>query len=492
MKVSFEKQVSANAGTVVVGVFEGSQFSPQAAEIDTLTGGAIRRAVESSTFTGKFKQSLIIKSPANMSASKLIVLGLGDEGDDMDALKLEMLGAKIAALTIKGFEADITMMNGETCTAETAARLACGYMMRSWVFDEFKTEKKDSQGTRVKNITVSTEDPKTAEKLFKEMSHVLEGVNLTRAVVSRPGNIVYPETMVKEAKALASSGVKVTALGEKELEKMKMGALLGVGQGSDRETFLCTMEWMGGPKDQAPICVVGKGITFDTGGIDIKPRAGMEEMKFDMGGAGAVLGLMKALSGRKAPVNVIGVMALAENMVSGSAQRPGDIVTSYSGKTIEILDTDAEGRLVLADALWYAQEKYKPQLMVDLATLTGAIMVALGYEYAGLYSNDDQLAERLLEAGQKTDEKLWRMPMGEVYNKQMDSKIADVRNLGGNRWGGSITAAQFLERFTNGVPWAHLDIAGTASDPRERPLSAEGATGYGVRLLNEFLSKNYG
>jgi leucyl aminopeptidase len=275
------------------------------------------------------------------------------------------------------------------------------------------------------------------------------------------------------------------------MEKLGFGALLGVGQGSIRESQLVVMQWNGGPENQKPIAVVGKGVTFDTGGISIKPSNGMEDMKYDMAGSGVVLGLLKSLALRKAKVNVVGVMGLAENMPSGSAQRPSDIVTSLSGQTIEVLNTDAEGRLVLADALWYTQDKFKPQYMINLATLTGAITVALGYEYAGLFSNNDKLSEMLTKAGEQVGELLWSMPMSKVYDKDINSDAADVKNIGSGRGAGSITAAKFLERFVNKTPWAHLDIAGMAWDKAERPLSGKGATGYGVRLLNAFLKDNF-
>ena len=297
--------------------------------------------------------------------------------------------------------------------------------------------------------------------------------------------------MAKYAKELSKIGVKVDVLGEKEMTKLGFGALLGVGQGSVRESQLVVMKWMGGKKDEKPIAVVGKGVTFDTGGINIKPSNGMEDMKYDMAGSGVVLGLMQSLAMRKAKVNVIGVMALAENMPSGSAQRPSDVVTSLSGQTIEVLNTDAEGRLVLADALWYTQDKFKPQYIIDLATLTGAITVALGYEYAGLFSNDDKLCDMLTAAGTAVGEPLWRLPMGKAYDKDINSDVADVKNVGSGRGAGSITAAHFLERFVNKTPWAHLDIAGMAWDKAAKPLTGKGATGYGVRLLNEFLIKNF-
>jgi len=319
---------------------------------------------------------------------------------------------------------------------------------------------------------------------------VVEGVYLTRDVVTEPPNVLYPETLAARCKELEELGVVVEILNEKKMAKLGMGALLGVGQGSVRESFLVTMRWDGGPKNKAPVAFVGKGVTFDTGGISLKPGPGMEEMKWDMGGSGTVLGLMKALAGRKAKVNAVGVVGLVENMPDGNAQRPGDVVTSMSGQTIEIHNTDAEGRLVLADALWYTQQEFKPQAMIDLATLTGAILIALGNEYAGLFSNDDTLSAQLISAGQASGEPVWRMPLGDAYDKLLNSDCADMKNIGG-RNAGSITAAQFLQRFVKDTTWAHLDIAGMAWSSKDRPTVPKGATGYGVRLLDRFVSDVY-
>jgi len=323
------------------------------------------------------------------------------------------------------------------------------------------------------------------------LKHVAEGVALTRHVVSEPPNILYPESMAEIASELKRLKVGVEVLDEKHMKKLGMGALLGVGQGSIRESKLIVLEWMHGPKGEPPVAFVGKGVTFDTGGISIKPSNGMEDMKYDMAGSGVVLGLFKALALRGAKVNAVGIMGMVENMPSGSAQRPADVVTSMSGQTIEVINTDAEGRLVLADALWYAQDRFKPQAMIDLATLTGAISVALGWEYAGLFSNNDELSRKLTDAGNSVGEKLWRLPMGDSYDKDIDSDIADVKNTGSGRGAGSITAAQFLQRFVNNVPWAHLDIAGMAWEKKDKPLVGKGASAFGVRLLNEFLMKYY-
>jgi leucyl aminopeptidase len=318
---------------------------------------------------------------------------------------------------------------------------------------------------------------------------VARGVEITRDLVTEPANVLNPAEMAERCRKLSDLGIEVEVMGPEEMQKLNFGALLAVAQGSSNEPRMVVMRWKGADGGK-PVCFVGKGVTFDTGGVSIKPAAGMEDMKWDMAGAGAVVGLMAALAGRKARVDAVGLVGLVENMVSGNAQRPGDVVRTASGQTVEVLNTDAEGRLVLADVLWYAQERFQPEFMVDLATLTGAIIISLGHEHAGLFCNDDALAQKLLAAGIGTDEKLWRMPLGEEYDKQIKSDIADMKNIGG-RPGGSISAAQFIQRFVNGKPWAHLDIAGTAWASKDLPLSPKGATAYGVRLLDRLVADHY-
>ena len=308
--------------------------------------------------------------------------------------------------------------------------------------------------------------------------------------------MIYPETLAEQARTLEKLGVEVEVLDEAAMRELGMGALLGVAQGSAKPPRLVVMQWRGAGKDKddgqpAPLAFIGKGVTFDTGGISIKPAAGMGEMKWDMAGSAVVIGLIRLLAARKAKVNAVGVVGLVENMPSGTAQRPGDIVTSMSGQTIEVLNTDAEGRLVLADAMWYCQDRFKPRLMIDLATLTGAIVVALGHHNAGLFTNDDELATRLIEAGKAVGEEVWRLPLAEAYDRDIDSDAADVKNIGGGRAGGSITAAQFLQRFVNKVPWAHLDIAGMAWSSKDAPTVPKGATAFGLRLLDHFVAQYY-
>ena len=371
-----------------------------------------------------------------------------------------------------------------------AVQLAYGALLRSYQFAKYRTKKRPLKKHSLTALKVSVKGAAAARRAFSPLGKVADGVFFTRDLVSEPPNELYPATFAREVRKLTSLGVKVEVLGEKQMAKLGMGTLLGVGQGSRRESQLVVMQWNGGPKSRKPVAFVGKGVTFDTGGISLKPPAGMGDMKWDMGGAGTVSGLMKAVAGRKSKANVIGIIGLVENMPDGNAQRPGDVVKSMSGQTVEVLNTDAEGRLVLADALWYCQDRFKPRFMVDLATLTGAIIVGLGHEYAGMFSNDDTLSERLTAAGETTGEKVWRMPLHDAYDKMLNSDIADMKNIGG-RDAGSITAAQFLQRFTNKVPWAHLDIAGMAWSNKTADTVPKGGTGYGVRLLDRLIKDHY-
>jgi leucyl aminopeptidase len=339
-------------------------------------------------------------------------------------------------------------------------------------------------------VTLRVEDPSALRKALKAREAIAAGVELARDLVNEPPNVLYPEEFADRAEKLGKLGVEIEILDEKQLGKIGMRALLGVGQGSRRESRVVVMRWNGGAKGEKPVAFVGKGVTFDTGGISIKPAGGMEDMKGDMAGAACVTGLMHALAARKAKVNAVGVIGLVENMPDGNAQRPGDIVTSLSGQTIEIINTDAEGRLVLADVLWYTQERFEPAFMVNLATLTGAILVALGQENAGLFSNDDTLAERLAAAGKATGETVWRMPLSAAYDKMIDSKFADMKNSAG-RHGGSITAAQFLQRHVDDTPWAHLDIAGTGMGSPSSEINRSWGSGWGVRLLDRLVADHY-
>jgi len=499
MKINFaELGASAPVDKVVVFlVGEDKKLSPKAAAFDKSVAGALSNAIEVSGFTGKKGKYQSVMLPKTAKADFAILAGIG-ELKKLDVNVLENIGGGIVpavnairakSVTVVLEPLKITGVNA----AEAAARIAHGANLRSYNFDKYFTKKTADEKPTLEKFTVAVAVAKAVEKPYAELKAIADGVIFTRNLVSEPANIINPETLAEQCQTLEELGVEVEVLGEEEMYKLGFGALLGVGQGSAIESHLVIMKWNGlGEKSKAaPLAFVGKGVTFDTGGISIKPSGGMEEMKWDMGGAGVVIGLMKALAGRKAKVNAVGVVGLVENMPSGNAQRPGDVVTSYSGQTIEVLNTDAEGRLVLADALWYTQKHFKPKFIVDLATLTGAIIVALGTSRAGLFSNDDKLAEQLFKTGEKTGEEVWRLPLGEVYDKQINSDIADMQNIGRDREAGSITAAQFLQRFVNDTTWAHLDIAGTAWSKKDTDITPKGGTGYGVRLLNQLVTDYY-
>jgi leucyl aminopeptidase len=495
MKISFADATLPSSGTIVVGVSEDRVLTPVAAALDRETDGALVRAMTASRFNGKKDQLLAVLGPANLANGRILLAGLGKVAQ-IDALQLQNLGGHVAAHLSGTGETEVSVLLGEipdfpVSAGEAAAQIAFGGRLRCYRFDKYRTQLKAEQKPSLKKFIVLTDAVAPARKAYAALDKIAEGVFFTRDLVSEPGNVLYPETLAEQAQSLTDLGVEVEILDEKKLKKLGMGALLGVGQGSAKPPRLIVMQWNGAKGKKAPVAIIGKGITFDTGGISLKPGAGMEDMKWDMGGSGVVLGLMKALAGRKAKVNVVGVVAAAENMPDGNAIRPGDILTSMSGQTIEVNNTDAEGRLVLADALWYAQDRFKPTVMIDLATLTGAILIALGHEQAGLFANDDGLAEQLTAAGRAVDEHLWRMPLGERYNKQIDSDVADVKNISGTREAGASIGAVFLERFVNGTKWAHLDIAGMAWSKRDAHTVPKGATGYGVRLLDRFIAEHH-
>ncbi|HLF58634.1 MAG TPA: leucyl aminopeptidase [Alphaproteobacteria bacterium] len=495
MKIHFAPLSMPRSGALVVGVFEGNKLTPAAQALDKHTRTAISRAIASSRFRGKVGDALSVLSPAATSLSRIVLVGMGDPAK-LDELKMQTVGGTAYAHLSKTNEtaaaAAIDVIKGVALgVGDLAANFAYGARLRSYRFDKYRTKEKKEDKPALASFAVMTREVVRARHVFADLDKVADGVFFTRDLVSEPANVLYPETLAEAAKTLTSMGVAVEVLDEKKMQKLGMGALLGVGQGSVRPPRLVVMQWKGAAKNKKPIAFVGKGVTFDTGGISIKPAGGMEDMKWDMGGAGVVIGLMKALAGRKAAVNVVGVAGLVENMPSGSAQRPGDVVTSMSGQTIEVLNTDAEGRLVLADALWYCQDRFKPQAMVDLATLTGAIIVALGHEYAGLFSNNDELSKHLIEAGKAVGEELWRLPLGEAYDKMLNTDIADIKNITGSRDAGSITAAQFLKRFVNDVPWAHLDIAGVAWAKKDQGTVPKGGTAFGVRLLDRLIRDHY-
>ncbi len=470
-----------------------NRLGQPAQAIDAASGGQLVRALVASRFEGEVGAVVELLAPAGSSATRLLLVGTGDPAK-ADALAFEKIGAVIAARLLTSGETrvtvDLTGVTGVIPAAEAAAHVAHGAALRSWRFDKYHTTLKAKQKPTLTAVAVTGVDG--AEAAYARAAAVGAGVERTRTLVSEPANVIYPESFVESAQDLKDLGIALTVLGEPEMEALGMGALLGVSQGSIRPARLMAMRWNGtGNADAKPVVLVGKGVTFDTGGISLKPPAGMEDMKWDMGGAGAVTGAMHALAARKARAHVIGVVGLVENMPDGNAQRPGDVVTSMNGQTIEVINTDAEGRLVLCDAIWWAQEQFAPEVVVDLATLTGAMIISLGHEMGGVFANDDGLAAQLIAAGEATGDRLWRMPLGDAYDKLIDSPIADIKNVG-PREGGSITAAQFIKRFVKpGVKWAHLDIAGMVWASKAGTLWDKGATGYGVRLLDRFIADNF-
>jgi len=487
-----DAHADATSATHVVFAAKGGALVGSAVALDAAAGGALARAVGTARFEGDAAAFVELLAPAGVSAARVLVAGLGDPAK-ADAAVFERIGGAVAArLLTSGATAvtvDLTGLDGlAVALDEAAARLAHGATLRAYRFDKYRTTMKPNQHPTLAALTVvGVDTPPAAAAL----DAVARGVAVTRDLVSEPANILYPESFVAHVRAAAPDGLIVEAFGEDEMRRLGMGALLGVSQGSAREAQVLTLRWNGGEAGATPVVLVGKGVTFDTGGISLKQPPGMEDMKWDMGGAGAVAGAMVALAARGAKVNVVGVCGLVENMPDGLAQRPGDVVRTMSGQTVEVINTDAEGRLVLCDVLWWAQETFKPAVIVDLATLTGAMIVSLGHEHGGLFANDDGLAAQLTAAGAAVGDKLWRMPMGEAYDKMIESAIADMKNIG-PREGGSITAAQFIARFIKpGVHWAHLDIAGMVWASKDDALWAKGATGYGVRLLDRFVADNF-
>jgi len=499
LEIQFAPLSAAPTGTLAL--LAGAEFvlAATARGLDERTKGAVSKAARAADFTGKAKTSIEILAPVGIDALRLLVIGAGHPSKELDRLLLG--GYALSQITArKGEAASLIADVPDTGVAGPdvlAADLAFGALLRSYAFKKYRTTRKAEDGGEdeprdgVRRLTVHCAKPDAAAKAFASRKALAQGIFLARDLVNEPANMLGPVEFAERVRDLSSAGVEVEVLDEDQLRALKMGALLAVGQGSDRPSRVVVMQWHGAKSKRAKtLAFVGKGVCFDTGGISMKPAGGMEDMKGDMGGAACVAGLMLALAGRKAAVNAVGLVGLVENMPSGRAQRPGDIVTSMSGQTIEVLNTDAEGRLVLADVLWYAQQRFKPRLVVDLATLTGAIIVALGKEHAGLFCNDDRLAGELIAAGEATGEKVWRMPLGKAYDKLIDSKNADMKNIGG-RHAGSITAAQFVQRFIKDTPWAHLDVAGTAMDSARNEINPSWASGWGVRLLDRLICDHH-
>lgn len=503
LKIAFSKSPSSAKGaadTAVVGILPGNKLTPAAEKLEkALITAALKRQTG---FTGKAGQVMTVTAPEKSKYDRIVLYGVGEPAK-MNAVEAENTGGKIAAVlsalgcgkaalfidSDKGFK--------DVGAADIAAHMGAGAQFRTYSFDKYKQKPKDDKKAELKAIEIVTDAHTGAAKLHKRLEAVVGGTHFARDLMNEPPNVLYPDSFAKRIAAeLKPLGVEVEIIDDKKMKALGMGSALAVGQGSEKPSRMVVLRWNGaakGAKAAKPLAFVGKGVTFDTGGISIKPAGGMDEMKMDMGGAAAVVGLFRSLAARKAKVNAVGIVGLVENMPSDRAFRPGDIIKSMSGKTIEVLNTDAEGRLVLADALTYIQRTYKPRLIVDLATLTGAIVVALGTEYCGAFVNNDKLWDELAGASKLSGEKLWRMPLDEVYRRTMDSKIADMNNLGdASRHGGACNAAGFLERFIeDDTPWAHLDIAGMMMSRTERPTVPRGPAGFGVRVLDRFVEEHY-
>ena len=493
LEIAFAKSALPKTGALVLLQGEGDADGPNTAMWkagDAATGGAIGRALLAGEFTGKKGQVASILAPG-AGLSRVLAVGLG-KLDGPGLLAFEEAGGAVAKALARVPAAAVAT---DGLTPEQAAAVAMGAVLRCYRFDRYRTMEKAEDKPKLAKLTMLVADPARAKAAWEPMRAVAAGVFLSRDLVSEPPNVLFPAEMAERCQGLSRLGLKVEVFGPKEMTKLGFGALMGVALGSATEPRMVVMRWNGatpaGRKtDKRPLCFVGKGVTFDTGGISIKPAGGMEDMKWDMAGAGTVVGLMAALAGRRAKVDAIGLVGLVENMPGSRAQRPGDVVKTHSGQTVEVINTDAEGRLVLADVLSWCRQTCNPRFMVDLATLTGAIIVGLGHEYAGLWSNDDALAQQLHAVGNATGEKLWRMPLHADYDKLIKSEIADMKNIGG-RAGGAVIAAQFIQRFVASTPWAHLDIAGMAWSSKDAATVPKGATAYGVRLLDRLVAEHY-
>ena len=494
LKLGFGPLAAPTKGIFVVFCDDGLKFGPATRKALGAAADLVQRAAKSERFSGKSGSSLELILPEGLKVDRLVVIGAGKTAELKPNDFVRLGGAAMGAIPKRAADATVVAeLPSGSFDPEQAADLAQGIELRAYAFERYKTKRKEEDRPPSKRtVTIAVDNAGAVRKIFVPRQAVNSGVLLARDLVNEPANVLYPEEFARRARDLKKVGVAVEVLDIAAMRKLGMNALLGVGQGSSRESRVVVMRWQGGRKGEAPVAFIGKGVCFDTGGISIKPAASMEDMKGDMAGAACVTGLMQALAARKAKVNAVGLIGLVENMPDGKAQRPGDIVRSMSGQTIEIINTDAEGRLVLADVIWYAAQRFKPKFLIDLATLTGAIIVALGQEYAGMFCNNDDLAQKLAATGEATGEKVWRMPLAPEYDKMIDSKFADMKNTGGSRWGGAITAAQFIKRFVDDkTPWAHLDIAGTGFDSRQNDLNRSWASGWGVRLLDRLVKDYY-
>lgn len=503
VKVGFAKTPKAGSDTAVVCIYKDNRLGTAAQTLDKASGGLIRHHLKKQgKFTGAAGQVMALSAPPASRYARIVLLGLGDPAA-LDARGCETAGGKLStALAATGTVKAALLCGGEKTGGkmkpeDVAAHIAMGVKLRSYSFEKYKTLKKKNGSTKFVSFEVAGA-PAGAAKKYAPLGHVAEGIFWARDLVNEPPNVLYPDSFAKQIqKELRPLGVEVEILDEKKMKALGFNAHLAVGMGSAFKPRVVIMRWHGGKKKKGkamknPLAFVGKGLTFDTGGVNIKPSGGMEEMKLDMGGAAAVAGLMMALARRKSKAEVVGIAGLAENAVDGASYRPSDILQSMSGQTVEVMNTDAEGRLVLIDSLTYVQRKYKPRLIIDLATLTGAMMVALGSEYCGTFVNDEKLWKQMEAASAASGEKLWRMPLDEVWRREMDSSIADVRTLGNGRYAGACTAAGFLQRFIEGkTPWAHMDIAGTAWNKADTAICPKPATGFGVRILDRFIADHY-
>lgn len=483
MNISFANSLPKEADVIAFAI---ASEGPGNVDLGLEQNDFVRTAAKAARFEGKAGEVFETFVDEAGTAKRVVLAGIG-KGKE---LNVESAGGSVVAKILTSGAKHLAI-NPSGLNKTQLARFIFGAKLRSWRIDKYRTTIPEKQKPTLATITVLDTDMESAKE-WQDLSAIADGVALTRELVAEPANVIYPESFVARCEELKGLGIEFQVLGQDEMEKLGMGALLGVSQGSVKPPRMLAMRWDGTDGAQKkPLALVGKGVTFDTGGISLKPGPGMGDMKFDMGGAGAVAGTMKALASRKAKAHVVGVCGLVENMPDGNAQRPGDVVTSMSGQTIEVLNTDAEGRLVLSDALHWTQEEYAPEVVINLATLTGAIIISLGDQHAGCFSNDDGLADDLLAAGKKSGDPLWRFPLSSAYDKEINSPIADMQNIGG-KGAGSITAAQFLQRFIkDGVKWSHLDIAGMVWADKAGPLWDKGATGYGVRLLNQYVADHF-
>ncbi len=491
LKLEFAPISTPPKGVLVLFCEEGLKLSPAARKILEPTGELVTRAATADRFKGKNGTVLDIVAPAGLEVARLMLVGVGKARDLAARDFVKLGGVVMGKLPPAASAATVLADIPGGIRPDRVADIALGVQLRAYSFERYKTKRKEGEEKASQvTVTIATGAVAAVERASASTGAVAGGVLIARDLVNEPGNVLFPEEFARRTGALKKRGVDVEVLDVKDMKKLGMNALLGVGQGSQHESRMVIMRWNGGKRGAQPVAFIGKGVCFDTGGISIKPAASMEDMKGDMAGAACVVGLMHALAARKAKVNAVGAIGLVENMPDGRAQRPGDIVTSMSGQTIEIINTDAEGRLVLCDVLHYVNKRFKPRFMIDLATLTGAIIVALGQEYAGLFANDDKLAERLVKAGEETGERVWRMPLGPEFDKMIDSKFADMKNTGG-RHGGAVTAAQLLLRFVDKTPWAHLDIAGTGMGSPQSDINRSWGSGFGVRLLDRLVADQY-